>query len=151
MNVLMKLWEDSGSSLWIYKAILKPNSASFSQLFAMVCGNRSGNLLLHLPWTALEMRLYGLNRIGKGVENVEIPSVGNIPAFIGWMYKIATLVQSVAIKSRFQKARKWQNNVWCLAVDTQSKINIEEPEKAETIMMHSISNDFKNWVILKQH
>lgn len=34
------------------------------------------------------MRLAGLNRIGKGVGNVEIPSVGKITTFIGWIYKI---------------------------------------------------------------
>lgn len=36
------------------------------------------------------MRLAGLNTIGKGVGNVAIPSVGKIPAFIGWIYKIVT-------------------------------------------------------------
>lgn len=56
-------------------------------------------------------------------------------------------MQIVAIKSKFQN----YETVSCLAVDTQSKINIEEAEKAEKILMNGISKDFKNWVILKQH
>lgn len=75
----MKLLEDSGSSLSIYKRTLKPNSVSFSQ--RCVITDRSGNLPLHLPCTVLKMILAGLNRIGKGVGNVEIHDVGKISAF----------------------------------------------------------------------
>lgn len=54
--------------------------------------------------------------------------------------KSLLLVQIVAIKSKFQN----YETVSCLAVDTQSKINIEEAEKAEKILMNGISKDFKN-------
>lgn len=52
--------------------------------------DRNGNLPLHLHCTVLKMTLAGSNRIGKGMGNVKICDVGNIPAFIGRTYKIVT-------------------------------------------------------------
>lgn len=46
---------------------------------------------------------------------------------------------------------KWQNNVWSLAVDTQIKINIEEPEKAKKLTDAQYFKGFLKLSPLQQH
>lgn len=150
MNILMKLWEDSGSSLWIYKRSLKPDSVSFSQLFVII--DRSCNLPLHLACSVLKMSLAVLNRIGKGVGNVEIHNVGKIPAFVGWAYK-KNLTFSAKCCNQKQISRHTKVKKQCLKSCSWYKLRLiqKNQKRQRNLQLPSISEDFQNWVLFKEH